>query len=1257
LDRETTKRAEHGRSSAEGDGDPQRSQPPPEPAPPPAATGRDGQPRWCEGTRLLDGRFTVKRLLGQGAMGVVYDVEDRERRARVALKTLSFVDAAGIYRLKQEFRALAGVSHPNLVGLHELFCDNGEWFFTMDLVRGLPLSDYLGEGPDHARLKRVFGELAAGIRAVHAAGKLHRDLKPTNAMVTREHRVVIMDFGLASDQESGGAGRTVTEDGITGTPFYMAPEQAASQGASCASDWYAFGVMLFQALTGEGPFQGSGLAVLLRKQLEDAPRASALRDGIPTDLEELCAALLDRRPEARPSYEAIVKVLGEASPAAEVPKISESLFVGREEELGVMERAFETAEGGRPIVLFVHGPSGIGKSALVERFLERLEERRCAVLLSGRCYEQESLPYKACDSLIDALSRYLRMLPRERASGLLPRQVHALARLFPAIGRLPVVHGRKQRHPLPADPTALQQEGFVALKELMSNIAAEELPVLFVDDLQWSDVDGANLLSFVLSPPDPPPLLFIGAYRSGETGEGLRTLSADLAALRGAEVQEIALGSLSPEASERLARDMLPENRSGQSRAIAAEAEGSPFFITELARYAGMVDAPEEKVTLERVIRNRVAHLATEDRRLVEAVSVATGPAAPDHLGAAAGTNDVISGIGRLESAALVRYAGGPDRRVTFYHDRIRETVLATIDEESQRQWHARWAEVVATSAAPDTDALARYFAGAGNSTEALVHTERAGDRAIAALAFDYAASLYDRALALLTEDDPRSGALWAKLGRALADAGRARESARALVKAALRRPASERIDLRLRAAEQALMGGDFELGMSLLGETLPCYGLKLPKSKLGAIVGILGTKLRLGLTRRKPIDLDLPAPAGQARRIDICTTLGYLLYFFNPPLGLYYVSLSALYRLRSSKRSHRLVGLAMLAIDRANFHPAESRRIEGMLNEATELARLHADAPDLAQTLIHAGLACTNVVKPRKAADLSSEALFLIRRHCTGAFAVWGSQMVQRTLAAMLIHAGDFFRQRKVLDEARTDNLRHRSLFQERYLDVMEITTKLAEDDADGSERIAAECWQRRSSDKLSFFDVYTVGARCLLAMYQNRPETAHALIEQNMSAIRKTGLMQSKARAFEVLFWRGTAALAVGLKGASDPAAGKALRIARAAIRQLNGLDLAPARAVANTLLAALALRTGDRGKAEHLMRESIAVFGEHQMANSAAGVRRCLGLVMGGSEGRALLDQADADLRALGIRNPARLTATWLPGFDDAQDGSSH
>jgi serine/threonine protein kinase len=200
-------------------------------------------------TELIDGRIIVKRQIGSGGMGVVYEAADLKLSARVALKVLSEVNPAGIYRLKQEFRALADVSHPYLVGPHELFLDKGKWFFTMDLVEGTNLIEYLGPAAPTAELQHVFLQLASGIEAIHEAGKLHRDLKPNNVLITPKGVVKILDFGLVSDQEVGGVGQTVVEEGISGTPTYMSPEQAATTPAVPASDWYAFGAMLFEALT------------------------------------------------------------------------------------------------------------------------------------------------------------------------------------------------------------------------------------------------------------------------------------------------------------------------------------------------------------------------------------------------------------------------------------------------------------------------------------------------------------------------------------------------------------------------------------------------------------------------------------------------------------------------------------------------------------------------------------------------------------------------------------------------------------------------------------------------------------------------------------------------------------------------------------------------------------------------------------------------------------------------------------------------
>jgi len=523
-------------------------------------------------TSLVAGRFVIQRLLGSGGMGAVYEAFDNERDTRLAFKMLTSVDASSIYRLKQEFRALSDVVHPNLVALQELFCDQDHWFFTMELLPGQTLFDPPAEALEQDRLRSIFSQLATGIQAIHDAGKLHRDLKPTNVMLTPEGRVVILDFGLVSDKEAGGVGQTIIDESVSGTPLYMAPEQAAAEPATARSDWYAFGVMLFEALTGKPPFDGGQQQVLIRKQQKDAPRPSSIKPDIPSDLEPLCIGLLQRDPQARPGWREIIEVLGPISePLDSLLPQAETPFVGRVEELQALFDAFEATEQKRPVMVYVHGVSGVGKTALVEWFLSRLQQQGKAVVLTGRCYESESVPFKACDSLIDALSRYLKKLPLERSGTLLPMNVHAIARLFPALQRLDLISKLKQRHPLPHDPTALRQVAFEAFKELLTRIAAQESLVLFVDDLQWSDIDGAKLLSSVLSRPNPPALLLIGAYRSGEgeSGVGLVTLRDRIQQFDASEVREIALGELSEEESETLSRQILSAERKDRASQIA----------------------------------------------------------------------------------------------------------------------------------------------------------------------------------------------------------------------------------------------------------------------------------------------------------------------------------------------------------------------------------------------------------------------------------------------------------------------------------------------------------------------------------------------------------------------------------------------------------------------------------------------------------------------------------------------------------------
>src|ERR1051325_7557205 len=402
-----------------------------------------------ESAVLASGRFPIQRRIGAGGMGIVYEAFDRERGHVVALKKLLGTDATAIYRLKSEFRALADIAHPNLVRLYELIAEGDEWFFTMELVDGVDflqsvrgrsaaahlrddatterstiISDggsmlaamqkkrdddtmHIEEPPtevvniDYKTLRRTLRQLGEGVAALHDAGKLHRDLKPSNVLVTPAGRVVVLDFGLATDV-------SVFDKRVTfgGTPAYMAPEQIADLPASEASDCYAIGVMLYEALTGALPFTGNFYAMLMQKRTTDPQFPVALARTIPEDVESLSIDLLRRTPEDRPTARDIVsRVIDQQerqrASAMTLSRPRETPFIGRTPELAQLQDAFDATDNGTPVTVLVRGASGMGKTALVRAFLHDIQQRDPSIVVfSGRSYEQESVPYKDDDRRI-----------------------------------------------------------------------------------------------------------------------------------------------------------------------------------------------------------------------------------------------------------------------------------------------------------------------------------------------------------------------------------------------------------------------------------------------------------------------------------------------------------------------------------------------------------------------------------------------------------------------------------------------------------------------------------------------------------------------------------------------------------------------------------------------------------------------------------------------------------------------------------------
>ena len=241
--------------------------------------------------------FEIIREAGSGGLGTVFLARERATDRIVALKVLA--KEADPARFAREVDVLQRLVHENVVGyVSHGVSDDGRTWLAMEWLEGTSLSSELADGPlDVATSVRVARDVARGLAAAHAAGVVHRDIKPSNVLVTRNGTAKILDFGVARPTENLVEALTRTGE-LVGTPAYMAPEQARTdKTVDARTDLFALGCLLFRCVVGRRVFPGSDVMELLANIIaSDAPRL----EGVPRELEDLCAQLLEKEMDARP---------------------------------------------------------------------------------------------------------------------------------------------------------------------------------------------------------------------------------------------------------------------------------------------------------------------------------------------------------------------------------------------------------------------------------------------------------------------------------------------------------------------------------------------------------------------------------------------------------------------------------------------------------------------------------------------------------------------------------------------------------------------------------------------------------------------------------------------------------------------------------------------------------------------------------------------------------------------------------------------
>jgi serine/threonine protein kinase len=1246
-------------------------------------------------------RYQVVRRIGAGGMGVVYEADDLERGQKVALKTISNPDVEKIYQLKREFRALADLSHPNLVALYDLVVAADSCFFTMELLDGVDLLTHLwgrkvedpsematttrtpmpmpipipvptpSATPDTVpangapvvdnvitqnsprptpchvdRLRLALPQLARGLHALHSAGKIHRDVKPSNIQVTSDGRAVLLDFGLVAELE-----RRQGADGmIVGTVAYMAPEQCAGDvQLTAAADWYGLGVVVFQALTGRLPFEGVPTRVLFEKQTEAAPRASLLVQHIPRDLDDLCAELLEREPADRPTGPQLLRRLGVgdtdrmATPLVSISR--DGGFTGRNDELAMLEAALAPLAGKRASVALVRAPSGMGKTSLVTRFLERLRATHPnAVLLRGRCLDREDVPYKAIDHLIDELSDWwLDRTPKE-AQALLPRDAYLLPTLFPVLDRVPAI-ADSPRTRIVADPQARRTHAFDALRETLQRLGDRHTVVLFLDDMQWVDRDTTALLADLMRAPDPPPVLLVLATRS----EGSEPV-VDLVRRMDAAQRLVDLGPLSEEAALAIAVSHLGEDNRETAEQLVREADGSPLFLIELTRYlhGRSLDEIAGK-GLDAMLAERIHSLGEAARMIAELVAIAGEPLTRTLLAqvSAIPAAELSRQMSLLRAQRVVRMSGSrAEDTIEPYHARVRSAVLAQLLPDRRVRHHRALA--TALSGKGTAQQLARHWYGAGDLEHAAGYARRAGEEARAKLDFDLSSRWYAIALEGPQWTDADRRTLRTLLADALADAGRPRDAADQFLRAAAGADASTTLELRRRAAGSLLQSGYVAEGLELTRTVLAGVGLAMARTPRRGLLWMVARRawLRirgLGFRSRSLAEISQV----ELTRVDVCEGVSFGLAlvdtFRSMDFGTRFL-LSAL-RLGERWRVSRAIALETDFLA-ATARPARAVRLLERLEELTATLDEPPAAPQLMTTrgfidfFVHSrfrsalgnftqAIASYRAVVGRAGFELDTVSMF-----CCWALYYLGE-------------IGELSRRVPAMAEAAARNGNRYTAVTLRCAFPIAWLARFEPDAIEAELDAALGSWSS-TDGSYQLQHLFALSSRLDLALYRGRPEDVTPRIAPEWRQIRRSLVDRPPLQG---LVLRSTL-LRHALACANQAAPGSSRR--REALAEARGhLRGFPRRSVPivaycvkmfEGLIAEAEGRPEDAIVRYRAALPGLAATDTHLFEHA---VRDRLGRLIGGDEGAALQTEVRKWLAAESVRDPETMLGMLLPG----------
>ncbi|MEZ4403346.1 MAG: serine/threonine-protein kinase [Kofleriaceae bacterium] len=1162
---------------------------------------------------LLPTRFALIRELGEGGMGTVYEAEDRAINRRVAVKVFHDRAPATIDRIKREFRIAAAVRHPSLVRLGELFEHAGSLCFSMALVEGEDLAAWVVGARRVERARIALRQLAGALGALHRAGVIHRDVKPSNVKVTAAGEVVLLDLGLAVPVDSA-------RPELAGTVEYVAPEQVRGEPLTTAADLYSLGVTVFELLTGRAPFEGAPLEILVGKTERDAPPPSTLVHDLPTDLDRLVAALLARAPAARPTARELELSLGEPTAPAPRPRritgrVRRKLF-GRDAEVASLLAACDDPVGAAQTTLFlVRGPAGIGKTAILETFAAAAAARGHLVAF-GRCGPREHLRYNAWDALVDTLARHLEGLAAAERAALVPPGAEALSRMFPSFERAVDVTS------LSSDAVgALEDDAIAALRELLRRLAATRRIVSILDDAQWATAASFALLEQALAGPSPPCVVVFCVRTANVLPADAQ---ARLARLRELPVR-LRLVDIAPLAEAdaiALATHLTGDPSVG--RHVGAAARGNPMFVELLA------GDPEAGTTeLPTLMARRVGGLVGDHARVVRALAVAARATRQDVVGAALdmGHDTLAAVLDHLVERGLVRLAGVTrGDTCELVHDVVGDAVLATLDAPTVAALHRRLAAALEALAVRDPTRICAHWAAGGDRERAAATAIAMVTAARDGLAMRRAAAACALVLAQAPPQHPAR--LMRAQAAALAYAGDGEQAAHLYRAAAATTTGPEQLDLRRLAAELFLRAGQLDEGLALARQAADQVGFDLGLSHPRVLAKISLERMR---NRWRGAALAPTSNLDEARQADVCTSLSTGLSMIDTIRAAWFTSRGVRHALDSGSPARAARALALEAILLAARRSGTERKAKDTLAQARSFAA-YADEPELL-AMVEVAAAGMAMLRGDYPAALAHGDRAVARFRTGVAGIAYERHACEFFTLVACYWLGDWAalgrRKRALLKAADATGDRFARLCATTGVSVIADLLDGVEPAALHAELAAsAQAWPRERAPSVYLRQLV---AATLIDLYTARPAAAIARLDEAWPFLTKSRVMSTEQARASLVCLRASALVQVGSRAEASADA-----------RWLRTLP----EMVAAAALVEAALAHARGADPRPLLAEAEAAAERHSLQAYLAAAQDRQGRVMGGDHGADLRLRA-ADLASrLGLGDPTRAFALLAP-----------